>query len=61
MAKISGLIFSADPIKDTLAAAKHLLEFTDEVVIIYSFDHSSRYLHYSAALSFNIFINNFIP
>ena len=36
MAKISGLIFSADPIKDTLAAAKHLLEFTDEVVIIYS-------------------------
>ena len=36
MAKISGLIFSADPIKDTMAAAKHLLEFTDEVVIIYS-------------------------
>ena len=36
MAKISGLIFSADPIKDTMTAAKHLLEFTDEVVIIYS-------------------------
>lgn len=36
MAKISGLIFSADSIKDTLAAAKHLLEFTDEVIIIYS-------------------------
>ena len=36
MPKISGLIFSADPIKETLAAAKHLLEFTDEVVIIYS-------------------------
>ena len=36
MPKISGLIFSADPIKETLAAAKHLLEFTDEVVIVYS-------------------------
>ena len=36
MAKISGLIFSADPIKETLAAAEHLLEFTDEVVTIYS-------------------------
>ena len=36
MVKVSGLIFSADPIKDTVATAKHLLEFTDEVVIIYS-------------------------
>jgi len=36
MAKISGLIFSADPIKETQAAAEHLLEFTDEVVIIYA-------------------------
>ena len=36
MPKISGLIFSADPIKETLATAKHLLEFTDEVVVIYS-------------------------
>ena len=36
MAKISGLIFSADPIKETLAAAEHLLEFTDEVVILYA-------------------------
>ena len=36
MPKISGLIFSADPIKETLATAKHLLEFTDEVVIVYS-------------------------
>jgi len=36
MAKISGLIFSADPIKDTMAAAEHLLGFTDEVVIVYA-------------------------
>ena len=36
MPKISGLIFSADPIKETLATAKHLLEFTDEVVIVCS-------------------------
>ncbi len=36
MPKISGLIFSADPIKETLAAAKHLLEFTDEVVVLYA-------------------------
>ena len=36
MPRISGLIFSADSIKDTIATAKHLLEFTDEVVIVYS-------------------------
>ena len=36
MSKISGLIFSADPIRATLKAAKHLLEFTDEVVVVYS-------------------------
>ena len=36
MPKISGLIFSADPIKETLATAKHLLEFTDEVVVLYA-------------------------
>jgi len=36
MSKISGLIFSADPISDTLATAEHLLEFTDEVVIVYA-------------------------
>ena len=36
MVKASGLIFSADSIKDTIATAKHLLEFTDEVVIIYA-------------------------
>ncbi len=40
MARISGLIFSADPIKETLAAAEHLLEFTDEVVIIYAKSHN---------------------
>ena len=49
MAKISGLIFSADPIKDTLAAAKHLLEFTDEVVIIYS----KSYKDYKSFISRN--------
>jgi hypothetical protein len=36
MPKISGLIFSADPINETISAAKHLLEFTDEVVVVYA-------------------------
>ncbi len=36
MTNISGLIFSADPVKETLDTANHLLEFTDEVVILYA-------------------------
>ena len=49
MVKVSGLIFSADPIKDTVATAKHLLEFTDEVVIIYS----KSYKDYKSFISRN--------
>lgn len=36
MTKISGLIFSADPIAETMEAARHLLRVADEVVIVYS-------------------------
>ena len=49
MPKISGLIFSADPIKETLAAAKHLLEFTDEVVILYA-GTKQQYLKFEKAI-----------
>lgn len=36
MVKTSGLIFSADPIPETLDAARHLSKFCDEVVVIYA-------------------------